>query len=224
MPCVSLRGCRVRTLRDRSVSPSFDRKLEARAESLQCEWVRRDRTCAPDYAPLPGPLRWQPFLSAAAPNGSLADRFALGLGYDPGQGLGEGCMAQIGLDTSRWPVPIVTPEGIVSPTELSEFFVSYSAMIEKRREPYVLIIDLRRAADMPAAQRKILTDYMKKQEETLGRLCAGTALIFESKLMKALLTAIFWVKNPPQEVRVFNTLQEAQSWGAEAMARKRKVA
>ncbi len=133
-------------------------------------------------------------------------------------------MAQIGLDTSRWPVPVVTPQGLVSPSELSDFFTAYSAMIAQRRQQYVLLIDLRRSADMPPAQRKLLTDHMKKQEQVLGRLCAGTGLIFESVLMKALLTAIFWVKQPPQEVRVFNTLEEATLWATEAMARRRKVA
>jgi len=133
-------------------------------------------------------------------------------------------MAQIALDTSRWPVPVVTPQGLVSTSELSDFFAAYSGMIMQRREPYVLLIDLRKAADMPAAQRKLLTDYMKKQEEITGRLCAGTGLIFESVLMKTILTAIFWVKQPPQEVRVFNGLKEAEVWAVEAMARRRRVA
>ncbi len=44
-------------------------------------------------------------------------------------------MVQIALDTSGWPVPVVTPQGLVSPAELSAFFAAYSAMIAQRREP-----------------------------------------------------------------------------------------
>ena len=133
-------------------------------------------------------------------------------------------MAKIDLDISRWPTAIVTPTGTVTSEELTQFFESYSSMLRNKREHYALIIDLRRSADMPAGQRKILTDYMKRQEAVAGMLCAGTALVFESTLMRALLTAIFWVRNPPQEVRVFGTVQEATYWAAEALARKSRVA
>ncbi len=74
---------------------------------------------------------------------------------------------------------------------------------------------------MPPAQRKLLTDYMKEQEQNRARVCAGTGLIFESVVMKMMLTAIFWVRHPPQEVRVFNTLIEATRWATQVMARQR---
>jgi hypothetical protein len=133
-------------------------------------------------------------------------------------------LARIRLDTNQWPIAVVTPEGVATTEELSEFFAAYTAMLRARREAYVLIIDLRRSADMPAAQRKVLTDYMKKQEDVVRMRCAGTALIFESAVMRAVLTAIFWVKQPPQEVRVFGNVQEAVAWGGEALARRRHVA
>jgi len=133
-------------------------------------------------------------------------------------------MASIDLDKSHWPVPVVTPQGLVSTEELSQFFEQYSSMLKARPEVYVLIVDLRRSGDMPPAQRKVLTDFMKKQEDVVGRLCAGTVLVFESALMRALLTAIFWVKNPPQEVRVCASVQEGMEWATQALARKRKAA
>lgn len=133
-------------------------------------------------------------------------------------------MATIDLDKSHWPVLVVTPKGLVSSEELNRFFDQYSAILRERPEVYVLIVDLRRAGDMPAAQRKVLTDYMKKQEAVVGMLCAGTVLVFESALMRALLTAIFWVKNPPQEVRVCSTVQEGLEWAQPALIRKRQAA
>jgi hypothetical protein len=133
-------------------------------------------------------------------------------------------MSRIDLDISKWPVPVITPEGLVSDEELSEFFENYSRMLQQRREPYALIVDLRRASDMPAKQRKTLTDYMKRQEHVLGMYCAGTALIFESSVMRAILTAIFWIRKPPQEVRVFANVQEADLWARASLARRRQAA
>ncbi len=133
-------------------------------------------------------------------------------------------MARINLDIGRWPVPVVTPEGVVSDEELSAFFDQYSGMLRVKREPYSIVIDLRRSADMPAKQRKTLTDYMKKQELVAGMYCAGTALVFESSIMRAILTAIFWIKQPPQEVRVFTNLQEAEDWAREVLRRKQRAA
>ncbi len=133
-------------------------------------------------------------------------------------------VANIKLDTSQWPVTVVTPEGLVSTEELNTFFAAYADMLKRKRDVYALIVDLRRASDMPAAQRKVLTDFMKKQEAVAGMRCAGTALVFESALMRAVLTAIFWVKNPPQEVRVFGNVHEAMEWAPQALARKRIAA
>lgn len=143
-------------------------------------------------------------------------------GYD--QNSRRESMTTIQLDKSHWPVIVVTPMGVASSEELSRFFDQYAAMLKERPEVYALIVDLRRSSDMPAAQRKVLTDFMKKQEDVVGKLCAGTVLVFESAVMRAILTAVFWVKNPSQEVRVCSTVQEGLEWASGAVMRKRKQA
>ncbi len=132
-------------------------------------------------------------------------------------------MGQIILQTSDWPVAIVSPHGVVSDEQLSKFFVDYSAMLQGKLESYAIIIDLRRASEMPAKQRKLLTDYMKQQEAVVGRHCAGTVLVFDSPVMRAILTAIFWVRNPPQEVHVAGNLADATNWAHGALQRKRRT-
>jgi hypothetical protein len=124
---------------------------------------------------------------------------------------------QIELDTAHWPVPVVRPKGEASGEELKQFLADYSALIRKKREAYVLVIDLRMAADLPAAQRKIITDYMQKQEEFARAYCRGTVLVFSSVMMRALLTGILWVRRPPQPLHIAATLNDANTWALKTL-------
>ena len=113
---------------------------------------------------------------------------------------------------------MVTPAGQISNEELSAFLAQYSALIRAKRAPYVIAIDLRRSSDMPAAQRKIITDYMQKQEEFARLYCRGTVLVFSSALMRALLTGILWVRKPATPLHVAATLDEASEWAEKQIA------
>ena len=118
----------------------------------------------------------------------------------------------ISLDTSRWPLTVVVPGSKVSNEELAAFLTDYTALVRAKREPYVIAIDLRLSSDMPAAQRKIITDHMQKQEEFARLYCKGTVLVFSSAIMRALLTGILWMRKPSQPLHVTATLDEAADW------------
>ena len=129
----------------------------------------------------------------------------------------------IKIDTSYWPVAVVLPSGQVSDDELQTFLSDYSKLIRLKREPYVLVIDLRLASDLKATQRKAITNYMQKQEEFARVYCYGTVLVFSSALMRALLTGILWIRTPPQPLFVSATLEEASEWARKQLGRARRL-
>lgn len=132
-------------------------------------------------------------------------------------------MALIDLDTSRWPIVLVTPPTSVKNDELAVFLDRYANEVYARRQRYVTILDLRRSADMPAAQRKMITDRMQQKEEAARLFAAGSVMIFESAMMRALLTAILWVRKPPTEMKIASTLEEAIEY-AQGFLKSSKVA
>lgn len=132
-------------------------------------------------------------------------------------------MALIGLDTSRWPIVVVTPPASVTNAELAVFLERYAKEVYERRQRYVTILDLRRSGDMPAAQRKMITDRMQQKEEAARLFAAGNVMIFDSALMRALLTAILWVRKPPTEMKIAATLDEALGL-AQSFLKTRNVA
>ncbi len=130
-------------------------------------------------------------------------------------------MALIGLDTSRFPLVIVTPPASVTNEELATFLERYANEVYARRQRYVTILDLRRSGDMPAAQRKMITDRMQQKEEAARLFAAGNVMIFDSALMRALLTAILWVRRPPTEMKIASTLEEAIEYARGFLTQKR---
>lgn len=123
----------------------------------------------------------------------------------------------IGLDVSRWPVVVVTPPMSVSNDQLDHFFAAFDRDVVSRRRRYCIVLDLRRCQGMPASQRKVLTDRMQRGEDRARMFCVGSALIFDSALLRSLLTAIMWVREPPNPVKVFATVDEGAEWAVKLL-------
>jgi hypothetical protein len=117
------------------------------------------------------------------------------------------------LDWSEWPVLLVRPPNHqISDSQLMEFIDVWDREICARRQPYSIALDLRQAAQMSAAQRKLLTDTMSSSEDQLNMFCQGTALVFSSTLLRGMLTAVFWFFRPKYPTRVFGSTTDANAW------------
>ena len=123
-------------------------------------------------------------------------------------------MAAIKLDLSHWPVAVTTPpQSTVSDEELSDYLSRYYDLTEERGGNYVTVIELTGHPGITATQRSHITEYMRSIEQRDSATCVGTGLVFDSKMLRGLLTAIFWVKRPEYEIKVFGDVQTAIEWG-----------
>jgi len=121
--------------------------------------------------------------------------------------------APVEVDVGEWPVVIVTPPPeAASEPMLEAFMADWVAKTRHRAGAYVCVLDLRRSGHMSPAQRRTLTDWMNESRDGLARSCLGTALIFESALLRAMLTAVFWAFRPPYPTQTFATRHEALGW------------
>ena len=77
-------------------------------------------------------------------------------------------------------------------------------------EPYGVVLDLRFTKSITPRQRAMLTESMERHDN--AALCKGTAMVFESRLLRGILTAVFWLRKPAYPTRVFTTTAEAWDW------------
>ena len=125
---------------------------------------------------------------------------------------------QIALDASRWPVVVVTPPKVaLTDADIDEFMERWIQTTRSHAGRYVCIHDVRDAPPMSAAHRKKMTDLMNDFRSELAVDCAGVVMVFDSALMRAMLTAFLWMFRPPYPTEVRPTLDDAIRWAEQTL-------
>ena len=134
---------------------------------------------------------------------------------------------EIQIDVSRWPIIVSTgARGEIEDSEWLDYLTQYSELLKTHGEPYVAVVDLRDGGSLTAKQRKQLGEVMENGERHPAAECLGQALVFNSALMRRLLTAVLWLAKPDYEIKVFTELEDAIKWGEQLVDehRERKYA
>jgi hypothetical protein len=118
----------------------------------------------------------------------------------------------IKVDMSTWPVLAIIPEDNLTDEAILEFIEVYSQVTRTKSERFATLMDLRKCANLPTRQRKILTDGMKQNKEFNKHYCVGAAMVFDSAVIRGVLMAVFWLVKPDHPTKVFKTYEEAMSW------------
>ncbi len=123
------------------------------------------------------------------------------------------CPGGIATDLAHWPIVIMTaPARALSDLE----FKAYLAWVEKyvtcHGETYAIVNDVRYAPAPSAAQRRLVAEQMERLKLVTKRHCAGNAMVFQSQLMRGIMTAIFWMAQPDYPTKVFATVDQAIAW------------
>lgn len=127
----------------------------------------------------------------------------------------------IQLDSSRWPIVVVTPPTVsLSDASIDEFMRRWLQMTRTNRGHYVCIHDLRQSPPMSAAHRKKMTDSMNGLRDEMASQCVGVAMVFDSALMRAMLTAFMWMFRPPYPTFVCPSLDGALAWADQRLGEK----
>jgi len=130
------------------------------------------------------------------------------------------CPGGIAVDFSHWPLVVMTPP----PNALSDAdFMAYIKWMEqyvtRAGVKYAVVNDARRAAPITAAHRKLLSDYMTRVRPITRIYCVGMAMVFDSAVMRGIMTAILWMTDPDYPTRVFATPAEAIAWAEVQLGR-----
>ena len=122
-------------------------------------------------------------------------------------------MAQIDLSFEHWPVVITTTPSVpVDDAELTAYIDHWASGIAARKGPYVGVIDLSNSAGLAPHQRKTIVGSMNDDAHGILPRCRGTALVFQSAVLRGMLTAMLWVRPPTYPVKIFGSREQALAW------------
>jgi hypothetical protein len=79
-------------------------------------------------------------------------------------------------------------------------------------------MDISEVEGMDPSQRRMLTERLAEDEELNARICRGLAMVFDSAMLRGILTAVWWVKKPPYPQKVFKNVEQAKAWCVSQMA------
>ncbi len=130
-------------------------------------------------------------------------------------GIGDipACPGGITTDLSRWPIVVMTPPSrAMTDQEFKDYLDWVERHITRRGETYTIINDVRRVPAPSAAQRRFIAERMDRLRPFSARYCAGSVMVFESTLMRGIMTAISWMAKPDHPVKVCATVEDALVW------------
>ena len=116
------------------------------------------------------------------------------------------------VDMSAWPIVVFTSTDDMTDEAMEKFLRFYEETIMSKEERFAAVLDLRQSGNTPSRQRKILTDRMNKNKEFKKQYCVGTAMVFDSPVIRSVLIAILWLFSPEHKTQVFKTYEEALEW------------
>src|SRR5690606_41870075 len=103
--------------------------------------------------------------------------------------------SRIDVDTSAWPVVVITPHGEASDAQYLEMFRKIEGLW-KRKEKFLTITDTRFTSVGSARQRQLIGDWMKKNESLTNQYSLGSIIILSSAIGRGAVTAISWTHPP----------------------------
>ncbi len=110
----------------------------------------------------------------------------------------------------RWPVVVIRAAAYeISDEQFKEAMHHFGDEIRKRQGLYAMVVDTIGSYKLRPSQRRILTNYLKQEEELTKEFCAGQAMVMKSSLVRGIMTAVFWMYKPPYETKVFTKFDEA---------------
>ncbi len=127
---------------------------------------------------------------------SVEDNAGVGIGYE--------------IDDSRFPLVVVRFVGLLTDEDFRAYLERAEAV--RSRGPNAAILDATHAGYLPARQRRMQAEWMKRHREMLRRNSLGSAFVVPSPLIRGVLTAILWIADMPGPHVVVETYAEAEEW------------
>ncbi|HTV19893.1 MAG TPA: hypothetical protein VMG12_14510 [Polyangiaceae bacterium] len=126
-------------------------------------------------------------------------------------------MSKTRLDDSRWPLVVFTAVGEQTEAEF-EAFLSESDTLLRRREPYGVIFDARRAAPINPKLRRRMVTWLARNEALLRFYVVASSVVMSTALQRGVFRAILWMRPLPYPYSIDTSLEEARAFVCSRLA------
>ena len=107
--------------------------------------------------------------------------------------------------------------GAVTDEALESFIDKFVKEVRSQKRSFVTVLDLRNAGGITARQRRYMSERIRSNSEQ-GDKNVASAFVFSSRMMRGLLTAILWMRNPEYPCETFGDIDSAVAWGRAQLA------
>lgn len=115
------------------------------------------------------------------------------------------------IDTTDWPLVLLTTEGDINPADLERHLAEYRALLD-RNLPFGVVYDASKIGRVDAHIRRRYAEFHQENNEDFRRLCRGIGFVITSSLVRGALTAVLWMVELPFPYKIFATREEAAAW------------
>ncbi len=120
------------------------------------------------------------------------------------------------VDTSQWPIVVLTFEGSPSNGQVVDHLKEVEEKVLARRRPFVQIVDQRRGLMPSASQRALISEHQARMAPLYAEYCLGEAYV-ASRELRGAMRAVFWLAPPSYPHAFLDTLDEAFAWAGERL-------
>ena len=116
------------------------------------------------------------------------------------------------VDLERWPlvVALPPPERGEDALDLDEFYRELEQVLLRRR-PFVVLFDVTGVKTLSSC-RKRLVEWTNAHDSSIRAQMIALAVVVDSEVERAAVTAAFWNLNQSYHARIFNDAGEAEHW------------
>lgn len=132
-------------------------------------------------------------------------------------------MARIVIDESRWPIVLTALPAEFSDADWQSFFERSHALFE-RHTPFAFINETRGGQTPNAEQRGLFSTSFRTNRALIARYLVANAMIVNSLILRAAVSAMLWVQAPPFPIRVFHNEVGAEIWVKALLSNRVRVA
>lgn len=96
--------------------------------------------------------------------------------------------------------------------QLKAALAAMDLLLSRRDGKFSLVHDYTGFERFSATQRQLVAQHGKVNKLRTTQRCVGIAFVFDSALLRGLLTAVHWVHHSSTPTKVFGHAQQAKAW------------
>jgi hypothetical protein len=120
-------------------------------------------------------------------------------------------LGSIQINTQRWPLIIVSFEGIPTQKEFDAYLDTMLGILNKQ-EKHGYVIDATRGGVLPRELRHQQGVWLKKYRDITTTYSLCTAIVLKSSALRFVLATIYLIQPPVVPTENFATLEEGIAW------------